>query len=128
MKILVIALLLSMIPLEDTYKIKIIGFNNDKGKVMLRVRDAGGKLLYEKAALIKNKETILELPLGTAQKVGIEAFHDENDNDKIDKNFVGVPTEKWGVSSDNRPTFKAPELKDILVPVKANTVILVKLD
>lgn len=128
MRLLLLFLLTLTMPITESFTVKITGFDNDKGKVMFRVRDASGKILFKKTSKIKNKQSIIELPLGTTQKVGIEAFHDENDNDKIDKNFVGVPTEKWGVSSDNRPVFKAPELKDILVPVKPNSVVLVKLD
>lgn len=114
--------------LDETYTVRITGFNNDKGKVMLRIRNAKGKILFKEARPVTNKETIISLPLGELRQVAIEAFHDENNNDKIDKNFVGMPTEKWGVSSDNRPIFKAPLLADILVPVKANSTILVKLD
>ena len=40
------------------------------------------------------------------------AFHDENGNGKLDKNFLGVPTEPYGFSNDAQgflgpPTFDA---------------------
>ena len=38
--------------------------------------------------------------------------HDENDNKKLDKNFVGVPLEGYGVSNNIRHMMSAPEFKE----------------
>ena len=34
--------------------------------------------------------------------------HDENANTKVDTNFVGTPTQAWGVSNNIRPLMRAP--------------------
>jgi uncharacterized protein (DUF2141 family) len=38
----------------------------------------------------------------------ISAFHDENDNTKLDTNFIGIPTESWCTSRDAKAFFGPP--------------------
>ena len=42
----------------------------------------------------------------------VSVFHDENDNKKLDKNFVGMPLEGYGVSNNIRHMMSAPEFKE----------------
>ena len=39
-------------------------------------------------------------------------FHDENNNKKLDKNFVGMPLEGYGVSNNIRHMMSAPQFKE----------------
>jgi uncharacterized protein (DUF2141 family) len=43
---------------------------------------------------------------------GISAYHDENSNDKLDTNFVGMPTEDYCASRNARGTFGPPSFED----------------
>jgi uncharacterized protein (DUF2141 family) len=43
------------------------------------------------------------------------AFHDENDNGKLDENAFGLPTEGYGFSNDAEGFFAAPSFKDAAV-------------
>lgn len=45
------------------------------------------------------------LPEGT---YAITCFHDENNNGKLDTNFMGIPTEPFGFSNNAKPQFGAP--------------------
>lgn len=42
----------------------------------------------------------------------IAMYQDENSNGKIDKNFIGIPTEGFGFSNNYKPKVKAPDFKD----------------
>jgi UDP:flavonoid glycosyltransferase YjiC (YdhE family)/uncharacterized protein (DUF2141 family) len=42
----------------------------------------------------------------------ISAFHDENDNEKLDTNFLGIPTESWCTSRDAKAYFGPPSFDD----------------
>ena len=42
----------------------------------------------------------------------VSVFHDENDNKKLDKNFVGMPLEGYGVSNNIRHMMSAPGFKE----------------
>jgi uncharacterized protein (DUF2141 family) len=43
---------------------------------------------------------------------GISAFHDQNNNGKLDTNFIGLPTEDYCASRDARNTFGPPRFAD----------------
>ena len=43
---------------------------------------------------------------------GISAFHDQNNNSKLDTNFIGLPTEDYCASRDARGTFGPPSFGD----------------
>lgn len=42
----------------------------------------------------------------------VSASHDENSNAITDTNFVGMPTEAWGVSNNARPFFRPPRFDE----------------
>jgi uncharacterized protein (DUF2141 family) len=46
------------------------------------------------------------------------ASNDRNGNRKTDKNFVGMPTEPWGVSNNVRPGMRAPKFDEAAFEVK----------
>lgn len=48
----------------------------------------------------------------SAGDYAVKVFHDENDNGKLDANFLGIPTEKYGFSNDARGTFGPPGYED----------------
>lgn len=58
-----------------------------------------------------------EVPVGShAVSVG----HDVNGNDKVDTNFVGMPTEQWGVSNNVRPRLRAPRFDEAAFKMPAD--------
>jgi len=52
---------------------------------------------------------ITDVPFGT---YAIALYQDENSNGKIDKNFIGYPTEGFAFSNNFKPTVKAPSFKN----------------
>jgi uncharacterized protein (DUF2141 family) len=58
---------------------------------------------------------------------GVYAFtvhHDENDNDKMDKNFFGLPGESYGFSNDLHPMISVPVFEE--AEFKLNQPVLVQ--
>jgi len=53
--------------------------------------------------------TLNDLPSGT---YAIAAFHDENINEKLDTNFIGIPKEQVGFSNSKMKTFGPPSFKE----------------
>lgn len=94
--------------------IVITGFKNDNGNCRFAIDDS--KIVYEredtvfigKVLSIINKQVIVvidSLPYG---EYAIRIFHDENENEKIDTNFLGIPTERYGYSNDASSWFGPP--------------------
>lgn len=50
----------------------------------------------------------VEVPNLPAGDYGISIAHDVNQNHKLDKNFIGMPKEQWGLSNNPHATIKAP--------------------
>ena len=64
---------------------------------------------------------ITNLKFGT---YAIAIYQDENSDGKIDKNFIGIPTERYAFSNNYKPTVKAPSFDDCKFEytAKSNTV------
>jgi uncharacterized protein (DUF2141 family) len=46
--------------------------------------------------------------------------HDLNGNRRVDTNFIGLPTEQWGVSNNARPSLRAPRFEEAVFKVAAD--------
>lgn len=59
----------------------------------------------------------------------IAVFHDANRNNKMDKNFLGIPIEGYGASKNKLPFASAPTFKDNVFNVvdKGTVTIAIKL-
>ena len=69
---------------------------------------------------IKKKEVSFKfdgIPQGT---YGILCFQDANRNGKLDTNFIGLPTEPWGVSRNVRPFLRKPKFEEIAFELNKN--------
>lgn len=58
--------------------------------------------------------TVAGVPPGT---YAVQVWHDENDNERIDRNFIGIPTESIGFSRDVRFHFGPPHFDDAAVQI-----------
>jgi uncharacterized protein (DUF2141 family) len=67
---------------------------------------------------------VADLPPG---KYAIAIYHDANENGKLDKNFLGIPTEKYGFSNDAMGSFGPPDYEDCLVNITENKSITINL-
>ena len=47
----------------------------------------------------------------------VSVHHDDNDNGKMDTNFIGIPKEPTGLSNGAVPKFGPPKYKDAVFPV-----------
>ncbi len=61
-----------------------------------------------------------------AGRYAVAAFHDANDNGKLDKYIFGAPRESWGMSGNVRPRLRAPRFDEAVVEVAANTRVVIE--
>lgn len=80
-----------------------------KGTVTVRVKVSG----------TMTPCTFERLPPGT---YAVMVHHDENDNRKVDKNFLGVPLEGYGASNNHVPALSAPSWDDSKFTVERGKV------
>ena len=99
---------------SSTVLVEVAGFKNTRGTLNCR--------LFTKAADFPDGEGIVTLrapitgPNTSCSFSNVEpgtyavaVVHDENGNGKLDKNFVGVPSEGYGVSNNKTYALSAPK-------------------
>jgi uncharacterized protein (DUF2141 family) len=67
---------------------------------------------------------IENLPAGT---YAVAVGHDVNVNHKVDKNFLGIPKEQWGMSNNPRALVKPPSFSTAQFQLKGDTEIRVRM-
>jgi uncharacterized protein (DUF2141 family) len=115
-----------------TISVRVEGLRNNNGTVFVALFD-------NKKAFEDNKNPMLSgqaRPVGGACVVVFEKvvpgryalnfIHDENDNKKLDTNFIGMPKEGFGYSKDAMGRFGPPgfEAAALVVPVGPFPVIM----
>jgi uncharacterized protein (DUF2141 family) len=110
-----------------TVSVKLTGFSSNKGKAFLMLLDKNEKELDKKIVSISNKSAECIFEVKKADYYAIKVFHDENNNQKLDTNVLGIPNEKWGVSNNLKARFGPPNFKKMLFEVKGNSLIQINL-
>lgn len=100
-----------------TLTLRVTGFDNDMGTASIAlIRSAENweaevpfKGFYAPISSGAAQVKIEELPYGT---YAVKAFHDENNNKKLDKRMFGIPKERYGFSNNARSPFGPPSFED----------------
>lgn len=110
-----------------TLKIQIVGLKSNKGKVLLQLFDEKEHSISKKPATIKNNSCSIDIPDLKQGKYLIRYFHDENDNDKLDTNWFGIPIEGYGFSNNAVSMFGIPSVDDRLFSINSNKKTVLKI-
>jgi uncharacterized protein (DUF2141 family) len=88
---------------------------NPKGHVLCGLfRKVGWlkKAVQAKKATIRDGEAECVFSSVMPDVYALSAIHDENDNGRLDTNFLGIPTESWCTSRDAKAFFGPPSFDD----------------
>ena len=96
--------------------VNISNLSSDKGKVLVGLYNSEesflGKGFKHFKTKIKNRScrvVFKDVPNGT---YAISFYHDENENNKMDTNFMGIPKEDYGCSNNAKGFMGPPKWKD----------------
>lgn len=102
-------------------RVRIDGVRNSTGQVLIAVctRETFLQPRCEHAAATKARAGVTEffLPGLAPGTYAVQAFHDENGNRDLDRNFLGWPREGMGFSRDAPMRAGPPEFPDAAVPI-----------
>jgi uncharacterized protein (DUF2141 family) len=113
--------------------IEVKGFKSDKGQARILLFKKGQEKYYpsedEKAfkrdvVPIKNKKVVFtydNIPFGD---YAISVHHDEDKNDKVNTNFIGMPKESLGASNDAKGNFGPPSFEKAKFILKSSEIKL----
>lgn len=112
-----------------TIVVKVSGIENNKGVIRIGLYNSKTSFPIYKKAMFENSfkqanksgitYTFENIPAGT---YAIAVWHDENKNEKIDKNFLGVPTENYGFSKNIYGTFGPPDFEEVSFKVTSEKI------
>jgi len=118
-KIILSAVLFASTLIASDITVEVTKLSNTNGKLSIGLYnkndDTFAKLSkqYRGVHLEINDSKIIyafkNIPNGT---YAIAVIHDENDNGKLDKNFLGIPKEGYGFSNNIRPTFRSANFEE----------------
>lgn len=133
----IIILLFSSLVFSQTGKIvvQIIGFKNNKGIARIVLFDQKKGFPSEHIYGLVSKSVFIDSSFITVAldslfygEYALSVLHDENNNGKMDTNFLGIPKEGYGVSNNVNPKMHAPRFDDALFslrkPLKKVEIIL----
>ena len=135
MRILVFALL--FIPLisysQNKLNIEVSGVPSSEGSIRVAVYNTSEAFLshdqvFKSRSVIAN-EGITELSIDDLPdgEYAVVLYHDENGNDELDTNWLGIPKEDVGFSNSKMKAFGPPKFKECSFTMKPVTEVQVAL-
>ena len=111
---------------QSKLQVEITNIKNNKGNVALELLDKNNESIEgKKGKIVDNKCTIIFENLKN-DKYAIRFFHDENENEELDTNFIGIPKEGYGFSNDAYGKFGPKDFEEWLFEVSGDTKIKMK--
>ena len=111
--------------------INISGLNSDKGTLLIGLYNNKETFLKKHfkgdVVKIKDKKSLVifkDLPKG---EYAVSFIHDENNNNKMDTNFMKIPKEDYGCSNNARGFMGPPKYNDAKFQLTANKTIEIKI-
>ena len=109
--------------LSITLDITFTKFN--KGRILVALYNSEESYMEEKyktgEVLVKDHKAKLifnSLKKGT---YAFSFFHDLNDNNKLDTNFLGIPKEPYGFSNNKKGRFGPPKFNEVALEIDENS-------
>jgi len=120
------ALLLALPASAATVEVRVTKVAGGKGKVNVAVCDRERFLkqcAYSASVPAVAGETVVsfkDIPPGTW---AVLAYQDENENNELDRNFIGIPSENYGFSRNARGKFGPPGFEDASIEVQGELTV-----
>ncbi|RYY98694.1 MAG: DUF2141 domain-containing protein [Chitinophagaceae bacterium] len=115
---------------------RMTNIRNDKGVCRVCVFDKAEAFKGESGSPVQCQQVAVQGGTAEATFSGLPAgnyavfvFHDANNNNKMDKNFLGIPKEGYGASRNNLPFAAAPSFDGnrITIADKTTTTVRIRL-
>lgn len=118
---------------DNTITVTVQGISEMKGTIRLGLFNSAksfpvtGKQYKGYVFELSSKKSSFKLSNIPKGKYAIGLFHDSNANEKMDKNFLGIPTEKYGFSNNARASFSAPSYESASFQHDGSTSMSIKI-
>jgi uncharacterized protein (DUF2141 family) len=111
---------------DTKLEVEVTGFRNTVGRVGVSLFKSANGFPSERSAAqarqggpIKGTKFTTTFSGLSPGRYAVAVVHDENENQKLDKNLLGMPKEGWGVSNNVRPSLRAPKFEEAVFTLSA---------
>ena len=118
---------------EDAVAIEVTGAVNDSGKIAIAIFDAQTNFNQPTEATLAYAGDIVEgvttwrIPREVLpSRFAVAAYHDENADSELNRNRFGIPTERYGFSSNARGIVGPPSFGEAVIsrPESGETIVI----
>ena len=111
--------------------VTVLGIKNSTGLLTVELYNAKGKFLKSSyktisSAIKSNAATLTFIGIPNAEYT-VMTYHDENNNGKLDKNFIGMPKEAVACSNNAKGFMGPPKYEDAKFTISGDSKITIKI-
>lgn len=112
--------------------VTVSGLKNNTGLLTVELYNSEGKFLKTafktvSSTIKSNTATVTFIGIPKAEYT-VMAYHDENNNKKLDKNFIGMPKEAVACSNNAKGFMGPPKYEDAKFTISTDSKISIKMN
>ena len=111
---------------DISLEMEINNLESNKGPIYIRILDENENPVIVGTSPVINYSAEISFDSIFPGKYAIQFFHDENKNQKMDFNLIGIPKEKFGSSNDVKPILGPPKFEKMLFEIYEDKKIEMK--
>lgn len=106
---------------QEMLRVEVVNIKNNSGSIRVGLFD-NEKDFLKKAVLgesvsADSGKVVIVFEKIPAGEYGLSVIHDENNNEELDLNFLGIPREGFGFGNDAKGTFGPPSFDKAKVKI-----------
>ncbi|NME66365.1 DUF2141 domain-containing protein [Flammeovirga aprica] len=112
---------------QSKIELKVEGLRNTKGHILVQVVDKDLASIVELKQKIEEDIVKISIPDVKPGVYGIRICHDEDNNDEMTSNWIGIPKEGFGYSWDKKVKMKEPDFEEYAFTLEKENDALVNI-
>ena len=111
---------------DISLEMEINNLQSNNGPLYIRILDENENPVIVGTSPVINYSARISFDSISPGKYAIQFFHDENENQKMDFNLIGIPKEKFGSSNDVKPILGPPKFEKMLFEIYEDKKIIMR--
>ena len=109
---------------DISLEMEINNLKSNNGPLYIRILDENENPVIVGTSPVINYSARISFDSISPGKYAIQFFHDENENQKMDFNLIGIPKEKFGSSNNVKPILGPPKFEKMLFNLTENKKVI----
>ena len=109
---------------DISLEMEINNLQSNNGPLYIRILDENENPVIVGTSPVINYSARISFDSISPGKYAIQFFHDENENQKMDFNLIGIPKEKFGSSNNVKPILGPPKFEKMLFNLTDNKKVI----